>query len=221
MKKSRILIVVAVMLCTILVFSACKKSEPENTSNDEAQNIVGVVQDGGSMHDIYITDSTGTTYLFGIGDDTVVDSGAVDVGSEVKIHYLGSLDSAGNMQQVQVQRIELMKAAKETAPAASTPEPKPAPAPAPSEPESGADSGLPADASKEMQATVDQVNGDGTFFAADATGVDYCFSLDGVVVDSSSGSVSEGDSITIYYTGPIEATDKVQSKITISKIVVN
>ena len=220
MKKAKILAIVALTLCALLAFAACNKAEPAPAqpaaapaSTEEVKNLVGIVADGGSMHDLYVEDSTGATYLFGIGDDTTVDSGATDIGSEVKVHYTGALESTDQMQEVEVKRVELMKAA---------PEAKPAPAPAPSSqaPLTGTDSNLPSGASKMMEATVDQINDDNTFYASDATGVDYHFSLEGLVIESADGSVHEGDTISIYYTGSIEATDQVQSKITISKIVV-
>ena len=238
MKKMKMIALVALSLCMILALAACTPAapapEPVEAPAETEDNVVGIVGEGGSMHDMYVTDSTGATYLFGIGDDTVVDSGAADIGTEVKVHFEGTLDpSATGMQTVTVERIELMRAAHEVAAApapapAAAPKPAPAPAPAPapkpapepSQPLTGPDSGLPAGASKEMVATVDQINGDNTFFASDTTGVDYCFSLSGIVVESSDGTVHVGDTISIYYTGPIEATDKVQSKITISKIVV-
>ena len=237
MKKRRILIVTLIFML-VMACAACSKPEPAPEPAPVAEapvesdgSLRGTVVDA-SMSTVTVQVPNGSEFTFGIDGVEVSSPKGLLIGDEITIHYIGSFDDSAQVQSAKVSGI-FVEAEAEAKPApaattkpapASTPAPKPAPtpapAPAPAPVQSGPDSGLPAGASKEMQATVDQVNGDNTIFACDATGVDYRFSLAGVVVESADGSVHEGDTIIIYYTGPIEATDQVQSKITISKIVV-
>ena len=215
----RIVVLVSVIMLLIVSCVACSKpaATPETAPPSDG-SIRGIVADATSST-VTIQVPNGSEFTFGIEGVEISSSKGLLIGDDITIHYMGEFDDSTQVQAVKVSGIFVEAEAAGTA-APATPS-KPAPSkPAPTAPLTGPDSGLPADADKEMVATVDQINGDNTFFASDTTGVDYRFSLAGVVVESSDGTVHEGDTISIYYTGPIEATDKVQSKITISKIVV-
>ena len=220
----RLVILVSVIMLLIVSCVACSKpaAAPETAPPSDG-SIRGIVADATSST-VTIQVPNGSEYTFGIEGVEISSPKGLLIGDDITIHYMGEFDDSTQVQAVKVSGIFVeaeaggkAAPATESKPAPSTPAPS---TPAPSAPQTGPDSGLPAGADKEMVATVDQINGDNTFFASDATGVDYRFSMAGVVIESSDGTVHEGDTISIYYTGPIEATDQVQSKITISKIVV-
>lgn len=218
MHKRRLFLVSVILLIVVACAACSKPAEVPAAAPPSDGSIRGIVVDATSST-VTIQVPNGSEFTFGTEGVEISSPKGLLVGDDITIHYVGEFDDSTQVQAVNVTGIFVeAEGDASTAPATSS---KPAPAPSTqAPPQSGPDSGLPAGANKEMVATVDKINDDNTFYASDATGVDYRFSLSGVMVESADGTVHEGDTITLYYTGPIESTDNVQSKITISKIVV-
>jgi len=87
-KKSSI--IVAIMMVLLLALAACSSNEPEEPA-ESVSTKTGVLVEA-SMHVVSIQAPDGTTYTFGIDDNTVIEGSEV-LGNTVSVSYAGEYSS--------------------------------------------------------------------------------------------------------------------------------
>ena len=213
-KMKKIFCLLLTVILSMSLFVACGKKKDDDLQTgsgpvvSEVKEIKGIVDEASTMNTLYLSETNGMIYAISL-EGAEVESGGLETGDEITLRYVGELKDTDAVQSVEIKEITIVKAVKQET---EKKEEK--------VDDSGADSEKPAGESKGLIGTIEDGTNSNVFFVSDSTGVIYQFSLAGVVVDSPSGGLNVGDSVEVFYTGAIAATDQLQTGVTISKVVV-
>ena len=205
MKKTRIILIVAMLMLTMIFAAACSK-DTEGTTK-------GVVTDS-SMNTVTIEVPNGSEFTFPIEGAEISGGDSVETGDEITIFYTGKFDEKNPTQDVKVTKIQIdNKAAESKSETAdpkkegSKPEDPKKDDPAPAQPTTSGE--------QQFLGVVDKVGTDGTMLVSNPGGLDLLFDVSSAKVE---GSFKEGDNVIVFYkNGDLVDTDQLQ-KVEVTKV---